>query len=139
MFYCLCVCERETVCLPNRAPTASPAVCGLEKAAMALKMSGAPLPRARNVTPSAQTPVKEHILHEKNNNNKNPEKNLTVESEITLREELVNHQTDCFVLSQDKMRTSDRHTAELTLTITFIVTNMPIVFIINHLVYKISN
>lgn len=38
-------------CLPNKAPTASPAVCGLEKAAIALKMSGAPLPRARNVTP----------------------------------------------------------------------------------------
>lgn len=37
--------------LPNKAPTASPAVCGLEKAAIALKMSGAPLPRARNVTP----------------------------------------------------------------------------------------
>lgn len=49
--------------LPNKAPTASPAVCGREKAAMALKMSGAPLPRARNVTPSAQTAVKENILH----------------------------------------------------------------------------
>lgn len=32
------------------------------------------------------------------------EKNLTVESEITLREELVNHQSDCFVLSQDNSR-----------------------------------
>ena len=29
---------------------------------MALKMSGAPLPRARNVTPSAQTAVKENVL-----------------------------------------------------------------------------
>lgn len=37
--------------LPNKAPTARPAVRGLEKAAIALKMSGAPLPRARNVTP----------------------------------------------------------------------------------------
>ena len=51
------------LCLPNKAPTASPAVCGWEKAAMALKMSGAPLPRARNVTPSAQ--VKENIPHTK--------------------------------------------------------------------------
>lgn len=46
------------VCLPNKAPTASPAVCGWEKAEMALKMSGAPLPRARNVTPSAQVKEK---------------------------------------------------------------------------------
>lgn len=44
----------QALCLPNKAPTASPAVCGWEKAAIALKMSGAPLPRARNVTPSAK-------------------------------------------------------------------------------------
>lgn len=48
--------------LPNKAPTASPAVCGCENAAMALKMSGAPLPRARNVTPSAHAAVKENWL-----------------------------------------------------------------------------
>lgn len=44
----------RALCLPNKAPTASPAVSGWEKAAIALKMSGAPLPRARNVTPSAK-------------------------------------------------------------------------------------
>ncbi len=60
----VCVCVRLR--LPNKAPTASPAVCGWEKAAIALKMSGAPLPRARKVTPSTQTPVKENILHKKN-------------------------------------------------------------------------
>lgn len=37
--------------LPNNAPMARPAVCGREKAAMALNTSGAPLPRAKNVTP----------------------------------------------------------------------------------------
>ena len=58
MCVCVCVCVCVSVCPPNKAPTASPAVCGWEKAAMALKMSGAPLPRARKVTPSAQ--VKEN-------------------------------------------------------------------------------
>lgn len=51
-----------SLCLPNKAPTANPAVCGWENAAMALKMSGAPLPRARNVTPWSQAAVKENIL-----------------------------------------------------------------------------
>lgn len=55
VFYVVYLSLCMSLCLPNKAPTASPAVCGWEKAAMALKMSGAPLPRARNVTPSAQT------------------------------------------------------------------------------------
>lgn len=37
---------------PKMAPTASPAVRGSEKATTALKMSGAPLPKARKVTPA---------------------------------------------------------------------------------------
>lgn len=55
--------------LPNKAPTANPAVWGCEKAAMALKMSGAPLPRARNVTPSAKNSSQEKLTsqYEKQN------------------------------------------------------------------------
>lgn len=51
------------LCLPNKAPTARPAVCGWEKAAIALKMSGAPLPRARNVTPSAKKKKSSQGIH----------------------------------------------------------------------------
>lgn len=61
---CLCVYKS----LPNKAPTARPAVCGWEKAAIALKTSGAPLPRARNVTPLAQTGVKEKKTDKKQRN-----------------------------------------------------------------------
>lgn len=39
------------VSLPKTAPMASPAVRGSEKATTALKTSGAPLPKARKVTP----------------------------------------------------------------------------------------
>jgi hypothetical protein len=39
------------MCSPNRAPMARPAVRGSEKATKALKMSGAPFPKARKVTP----------------------------------------------------------------------------------------
>ena len=52
------VCVSERACLPNSAPIASPAVCGCENAAMALNTSGAPFPKARNVTPSTHTAVK---------------------------------------------------------------------------------
>lgn len=37
--------------VPNRAPKARPAVRGSEKATRALKISGAPFPNARKVTP----------------------------------------------------------------------------------------
>lgn len=37
--------------IPKRAPIASPAVRGSEKATTALKTSGAPFPKARKVTP----------------------------------------------------------------------------------------
>lgn len=39
------------LCSPNRAPMARPAVRGSEKATRALKISGAPFPKAKKVTP----------------------------------------------------------------------------------------
>ena len=45
--------DRQTNKLPNNAPIANPAspFFAFDIAAMALKMSGAPLPNAKNVTP----------------------------------------------------------------------------------------